>query len=191
MILSIYLSIYTGAVPFCDNSTLPTADFKLKPLSQSQIKSCPLYNSWKYGLEQPNDYMSSVTTTRALTQFKNRLLSDQVIFLLGEADVCNDQLCNSSSTAASSSLKPLNLNDSGSHVDKPQPGCDDHSLDTDCQALWQGLCRYQRGWAYFRHLEQYYKLYDGLLRMPVTVPEVGHSACEMFSAAQTVHALFG
>ena len=147
---------------YCDNSSIPTFPFVFRLPPPPATANCSGYDSWLYGLNALNPYTRNVTAAAAIQLLRQRLQAGAVRVLLGGADVCNEKFCAS---------------------------CDSHDIDSGCEASLMGNCRLQRGWAYYRHLQQFYA--DAQLPAPVTVPHVGHDACLMFTSSQGLAALFG
>ena len=147
---------------YCDNATIPQFPFVFSVPPPPAAANCSSYDSWLYGLHALNPYTRNVTAAAAIQLLHQRLKVGMVRVLLGGADVCNEKFC---------------------------PSCDSHDIDSGCEASLMGNCRLQRGWAYYRHLQQFYG--DAQLPPPVTVPGVGHDACSMFTSPQGLLALFG
>ncbi len=147
---------------YCDNTTIPDFPFVFRVPPPPSVASCNGYDSWLYGLNALNNYTRNVSASTAAALLRQRLKAGLLRVLLGGADVCNEKFC---------------------------PSCDSHDIDSGCEASFMGNCRLQRGWAYYRHLQQFYG--DALLPAPVTVPGVGHDACLMFTSPLGLAALFG
>ena len=147
---------------YCDNATIPDFPFVFRVPQHSSVFNCSSYDNWLYGLNALNEYTRNVSAGVAEARLHRRLKAGALRVLLGGADVCNEKFC---------------------------PSCDSHDIDSGCEASLQGNCRLQRGWAYYRHLQQFYS--DAQLPPPVVVPAVGHDACSMFTSPQGLAALFG
>ena len=147
---------------YCDNATIPDFPFVFSLPQHSSVSNCSSYDNWLYGLNALNEYTRNVSAGVAQARLHRRLKAGALRVLLGGADVCNEKFC---------------------------PSCDSHDIDSGCEASLQGNCRLQRGWAYYRHLQQFYS--DAQLPPPVVVPAVGHDACSMFTSPQGLAALFG
>ena len=147
---------------YCDNATIPDFPFVFHVPQPASVANCSDYNNWLYGLNALNNYTRNVSAGVAVALLQRRLKAGLLRVLLGGADICNEKFCSS---------------------------CDSHDIDSGCQASFMGNCRLQRGWAYYRHLQQFYG--DAQLPAPVTVPGVGHDACSMFTSSQGLRALFG
>jgi len=86
-----------------------------------------------------------------------------VVYLLGSSDICNDLI---------------------NH-------CYDNDLDTTCEGEIEGLCRFQRGWVYYKYLQNYFKTTNGNeVHTAVSVPDIGHDACGMFGSENGRAAIF-
>jgi len=107
---------------YCNSSTASlTYSFEEFPNT-----SCPKFNTWKYGLEKLNTYM---TNTAKLENIADVYLSKKVIYLLGQNDTCNEVF---------------------------NCGCSSYTEERGCEAEVQGQCRFQRGIIYYQYLQQYY-----------------------------------
>jgi pimeloyl-ACP methyl ester carboxylesterase len=147
---------------YCDNSTIPDFDYVFRVPLPPSVANCSGYDSWLYGLQALNSYTRNVTARVAVSLLHQRLKAGSLRVLLGAADVCNEKFC---------------------------PDCDSHDIDSGCEASLMGNCRFQRGWAYYRHLQNFYR--DTELPAPVTVPGVAHDACSMFTSSLGIRVLFG
>jgi aryl-phospho-beta-D-glucosidase BglC (GH1 family) len=76
------------------NTLRPITGVFTEPSSE-QIDDCPKYNNYKYGLNKPYSYLSSLTEETLRTQYANR----QVIYLLGENDTVADSHLNQGCSA--------------------------------------------------------------------------------------------
>eukprot|EP00028_Trichosphaerium_sp_Am-I-7-wt_P006659 CAMPEP_0168533772 /NCGR_PEP_ID=MMETSP0405-20121227/17351_1 /TAXON_ID=498012 /ORGANISM="Trichosphaerium sp, Strain Am-I-7 wt" /LENGTH=333 /DNA_ID=CAMNT_0008560047 /DNA_START=22 /DNA_END=1020 /DNA_ORIENTATION=+ len=113
------------------------------------VSKCPRYNTYRYGLENLNTYMSQLGLDAMIKEYATR----DVIYFQGAADTCN---------------RIYNC------------GCNDHSLATGCESMLSGQCRFERGYAFFRSLEE---VYGRAVHRLVEVPGIGHSGCDMFQSA--------
>jgi pimeloyl-ACP methyl ester carboxylesterase len=123
---------------------------KLRMLKPREVKACPHYNTYRYGLKgRP----TTVFSTRRATVI-SRYLASRVTYLLGEADTVRDS-----------------------------------TMDTSCEANWEGKNRFQRGTRFFRAL----KAMAGSARHHhlVTVPRVAHEGSKMIESRKAVRPLFG
>lgn len=79
----------TLPIPQCAsycNSSLSSLTYNFVEFPPN-LESCPQFNTWKYGLEQLNEYMSQNTAEDMIKAY----LSRDVTYLLGNSDICNEK----------------------------------------------------------------------------------------------------
>jgi len=145
-------------VPVCGticegSATFFSTSYEFSILSMDQLASCGSYNSYNYGLENLNKYMSRVGKSKLIQQFALR----NVTYLLGANDTCNAVF---------------------------NCGCRDSTIETGCEPLLQGLCRYQRGWIFYHYLQYFYQKVASseFVHKAISIPGMGHSGCGMLTS---------
>jgi len=104
--------------------------------------------------------LNEYMTQRTKENLINSFPQRNVSYLLGVADVCNHDF----------------------HC-----GCEDHGLDTSCSGLLLGWCRYERGHAYYQHLEH---VYGKAVHNLVECPHIEHDGCGMLQCPTAKVAMF-
>ena len=134
-----------------------------RELTDDEISACPDYNAWKYGWSEYSNITFPVYITDqniTLDDVKERYLSRNVTYLQGTYDCCNS-------------------------IDNST--CDDHDMDTGCEADLQGEFRLERGMNYIRSLREVYnKTVHGIQ----LVPFVGHDDFGMFKSPNGRRSIF-
>jgi len=144
---------------YCVAETIPTANYTFAVPSAMVISNCSDYNEWKYGLDgrSVDSWTNKLSATTVQSNYKNK----NITYLLGNNDTCNNQFGSCD--------------------------CDDVTLDNGCEGDLQGYCRFQRGWAFYSYLQQFY---GTKVHSLVTVDGVGHDACNMFNGPTGLSTIF-
>jgi len=144
----------------CDNTTIPTATYSFGAVSGASNCS-GLFNTWPYGMDgRSADSYSNSATLATLAAVQSYFKPKNVTYVLGLGDICtNLTTC----------------------------GCQDPIFDMTCQAMLQGNCRLQRGFAYYNSLTH---IYGSQVQALVTVPGVGHDVCNMLLSPTVQSLLF-
>jgi pimeloyl-ACP methyl ester carboxylesterase len=142
----------------CISEEIMTTKYEFKNANRSQEQDCPEYNDWKMGYEDGNLYSELRSAKTVRDEYKNKDIS----YILGTNDTCNTEL--------------------GSC------GCNDNSLDTGCDALMQGYCRFQRGVIFYQYLQYYYNT-TGVHNLSF-VQGLAHDGCGMINSAESILAMF-
>jgi hypothetical protein len=142
----------------CISSDIATAKYDFKLVTRDQEQLCPKYNYWKMGYDDANVYVKKRTVKTVRDEYKLK----NIWYLLGTNDTCNTEL--------------------GSC------GCEDNSLDTGCEALMQGFCRFQRGVIFYQYLQNYYNT-TGVHNMSF-VEGLAHDGCGMLNSDKSIDAMF-
>lgn len=130
-------------------------------------KSCMLWNSWEWGLDDGGKYtvpyldrtLSNNNTSVVLERYKSR----RVIYLIGGLDRCN--------------------------VSEGSTGwCDSHGLETKCMDNLQGLNRFERHQRYISSLRR--MGYSSKYHSDAQVDGVGHDHSMMFQSTEGIHAIY-
>lgn len=126
--------------------------------SGPSFSACPSYNDYKYGLAARTSI--PYMAAPSATQLTNQYLARSVTYLQGTSDTCNSDLA----------------------------ACNDHSLDKTCEAMLQGVYRYERGQHFFAHLNEFF---PGHAHVFQSVAGVGHDGRAMFNSPEGRAVLFG
>jgi pimeloyl-ACP methyl ester carboxylesterase len=126
--------------------------------SGSRFSACPSYDDYKFGLRNRGGV--PYVAAQSDDQLRSQYAARDVVYLLGTADTCNSKL---------------------------DASCDDHTLDTGCEAMLQGDFRLQRGDNYWEHLG---RVLPGHRHTRQYVEGVGHDHLRMYSAPDGAPILF-
>eukprot|EP00727_Mastigamoeba_balamuthi_P000045 m51a1_g10037 hypothetical protein (369) ;mRNA; f:14834-16354 len=78
-----------SSFPYLDELRPVPPQYKaFKHPTDEQLKYCDDWNSWRYGLNEMNEYMNAIGTDKARRLFPAK----DVVYLLGTADTCNEYL---------------------------------------------------------------------------------------------------
>jgi hypothetical protein len=126
--------------------------------SANVLDDCQGYDDYKYGLENREEvpYMAN-QTAEALIE---RYVSSEVVYLLGTADTCNEDLDSS---------------------------CNDSTLDKSCPAMIQGDHRLQRGDRFYAFMNEYFAGHPHEQRH---IDGVGHSGNGVYDSDEAKEVIF-
>jgi len=149
----------TSCDNYCVNTTILASEYEFDVPPSSAILECPKYNHWKFGLN--GTLPSYIKHGLSIAEMKNQFFGRKVHYLNGEADVCNSKLA-------------------CTH-------CKDTDMEKQCEAELQGLCRLERGFAWF----QYIKYLNSTANHSFSsVPGIGHDPVGVFNSKEGQQALF-
>jgi hypothetical protein len=146
--------------PTCSPLRDTGGSWSCNSFSAPSTSLCPLYNSYKYGLEGLSTESSlyfKLLSSAELEERKQVFANKDIRFILGLLDVCN---CNTvgyeSSQFCFSSSLPCTPDVTHKSCCDTLPDGTNNALDVTCGAMVQGTNRLQRGLNYISYLKTLY-----------------------------------